>query len=120
MPILGSECVEVPCSVTHAKRMARRALVAKLGRPLRPGLITRHLCGNAICRNPDHVVEGTHAENNKDTHVHGHKVPLKLPRYIRREIAARYKFGGISQQKLADEYGVIQCRVSQIVRGWCV
>jgi hypothetical protein len=41
----------------------RLALVLKLGRDIRPGLVTNHLCGNRTCVNPAHLQEATHREN---------------------------------------------------------
>jgi len=35
------------------------------------GLVTRHLCGNALCVNPAHLRPGTQAENNRDKVLHG-------------------------------------------------
>ena len=35
------------------------------------GLVTRHLCGNALCVNPAHLKPGTQAENNRDKVLHG-------------------------------------------------
>ena len=34
--------------------------------PLGEGHLVRHLCGNKLCINPDHLVEGTYSENNFD------------------------------------------------------
>lgn len=34
-------------------------------------LVTRHLCGNKICCNPDHLEWGTHSENSIDVTRHG-------------------------------------------------
>jgi len=36
------------------------------GRELNSPLISRHLCNNRICVNPDHVIEGTKKENGED------------------------------------------------------
>ena len=35
------------------------------------GLVTRHLCGNALCVNPSHLKPGSQAENNRDKVLHG-------------------------------------------------
>ena len=116
MPILASACVEVPCSRTHAMRMARRVLVAKIGRDLRPGEVTRHLCGNAICRNKRHLTVGTQGDNNRDTVRHGRHLAGKLTPQLRWEVGARYLFGGITQAALAREYGISDVAVSVCAR----
>ena len=43
----------------------RVALFIKQGY-LTKGRVTRHLCGNKLCCNPDHLLEGTQAENVAD------------------------------------------------------
>ena len=37
------------------------------------GKLTRHLCGNKWCANPDHIVPGDNFENNVDTLLDGQK-----------------------------------------------
>jgi hypothetical protein len=96
--------------------MARRVLVAKLGRDLRPGEVTRHLCGNALCRNEQHLTVGTQGDNNRDTVQHGTHLAGKLTPQVRWEVGARYLFGGTTQERLAAEYGISQVRVSQCAR----
>jgi hypothetical protein len=39
------------------------SLETHLGRPLAPGMVTRHKCRSDLCVNPDHLEEGTQAEN---------------------------------------------------------
>jgi len=71
----------------HGSRLAHRAvLAAKLGRPVEG--VSRHTCDNPPCVNPDHLIEGTQADNvadavrrgrvargqRKDTCVHGHDI----------------------------------------------
>jgi len=42
------------------------ALTLKLGRPIAPGKETCHTCDNPLCMEPEHLWEGTRAENLQD------------------------------------------------------
>lgn len=51
----------------RTKRAHVVALVLKLGRPIAPGMRALHTCvGNPACCNPDHLYEGTDADNVRD------------------------------------------------------
>lgn len=52
------------------KRVHICACEAKYGRHRIEGELTRHLCGNTLCCNPQHLVFGTPYENNMDTLKH--------------------------------------------------
>jgi hypothetical protein len=48
-------------------RVHRLALERKLGRPIKPGFKALHECDYPPCVNPDHLYEGTDADNVHDT-----------------------------------------------------
>lgn len=43
--------------------VTRAVLAAKLGRPIRKGMESAHVCGNRSCVRASHLVEKTHVEN---------------------------------------------------------
>lgn len=84
------------------------------------------LCCNA--ENPEHVHEGTAAQNTAEMFLRGrgclppvqvgadaHRAKLTDEQAL--EIIARYRAGGVSQAALGAEYGVAQYSISYIVRG---
>jgi hypothetical protein len=94
-----------------------------------------HQCDNPPCCNPTHIYDGTFSQNALDSVAAGTcyfakpDVPkargeaqglAKLTEEAVREIRRRYAAGGISQQRLANEYGVNQTKISDVVlrRTW--
>ena len=80
-----------------------------------------HTCDNPACVNPDHLYIGTH-QNNVDDKLKRNKQPrgeeIKLAKLTEKDILKirelwekRY----MSQQKIADQFGVIQTTISRIV-----
>lgn len=106
--------------------------------PIPDGLLVMHRCDNPRCVNPAHLQLGTYADNMADKARKGRcnaptgdrawarKHPERVPRgerhYAARltaaqvaEIRARYAAGRISQQALADAYGVSRATITYIV-----
>lgn len=107
-------------SKAHCKKgsLPKLILERKLGRKLRRYEVPRHTCDVARCLNEDHLIPGTQGDNNRDTVARNRdwKAQSKLNPVLRKEIVARYKFGGISQGALAYEYGVSQTAISFCIR----
>lgn len=89
------------------------------------GMQVLHKCDNPKCVRPEHLFLGTQADNMRDKvkksrqwrprgeQANGSKLTWKDAA----EIRARYAAGGISQTKLAEEYGTHQTNISKIILG---
>ena len=82
-----------------------------------------HSCDNPPCVNPAHLSVGTNADNSADKVAKGRQARLKgikngsakLTDDQVREIRKEYAVGNITQQKLAEKYGVNDRSISNIV-----
>ena len=91
------------------------------------GLQVCHHCDNPKCVRPDHLFLGTMKENVDDRerkgrgdgkNRRGEKHPYsKLTENDVYGIRRLYQFGGISQDKLAEKFGVSQSQIWRIVHG---
>lgn len=105
-----------------ATNVHRFSLEKKLGRKL-GALDARHTCDVRDCVNPAHLVKGTRADNMADAKARGRvnkgeDRPLaKLTNQQAAAIRDRYAAGGITQQALADEYGVSRSAIGFVVTG---
>lgn len=96
-------------------------------------LFVCHSCDNGRCCNPGHLWLGTNSDNQVDSVAKGRsgfRYPIsktgeehhssKLKEWQVLEIRKWYEDGGISQDKLAAEYGVNQNAISKIIlrRSW--
>lgn len=83
-----------------------------------------HRCDVRACVNPEHLFTGDAGANSRDMCSKGRHAPakgacnpnVKLTEHQVLAVRSRYTAGGVSQQKLADEYGVAQSTISSIVR----
>lgn len=100
----------------HAHRMAY--IFAKGTIP--PAIIVCHICDNRGCCNPNHLFLGTPTENmrdrdNKGRQARGERQGLatKTEADIQNIFALRKR--GLTQQQIADKYGVGQNKISEIL-----
>lgn len=115
---------------THGTRLHRKVYAQKLGVPLASirGVTVRHTCDNTRCINPEHLLLGTRADNNRDRAERGRSaksVPSRqrLSSADCAAIRARYdpaRVGirapnGVS--RLAQDYGVDTNVIYKVLRG---
>lgn len=105
--------------------------------PIPDGMLVCHTCDVRNCVNPAHLFLGTHADNSADMKAKGRAATGRRSgaythpeRRMRgeghpntplteknvREIRARYAAGNVSQQTLADKYGVCRPTISNVIR----
>lgn len=84
--------------------------------PIPDGMEVCHTCDNPSCVNPYHLFLGSHLDNMRDMATKGrHPMMGRITEEDVREIR-RLAEGGMSQQKIAKHYGIVQQQVSRIVR----
>lgn len=134
--ITDAECWEwTGCLSLGYGATTRRSVPVKVHRvayelwvgPIPDGLCVCHHCDNRACFNPEHLFVGTIADNNRDMTQKGRRRTRPMPgeenpRSILTtdqvlEIKRRYKTDDVTQEQLADEYGVHQTTISHAIIG---
>lgn len=91
--------------------------------PIPQGLFVCHHCDNPPCVNPRHLFIGSQRDNMDDKVRKGRQrrgqchCLAKLTEVDVQSIRRRYAASSITQQALADEFGITQSNVSMIVNG---
>ena len=85
------------------------------------GFVIRHKCDNRACVNPDHLIEGTQADNIKDIyerkrnrHLSGEEHPRSK---LTEELVDRIRSDGRISRVIAESYGISRSQVSKIKSG---
>jgi hypothetical protein len=86
------------------------------GKEIKLPLISRHLCNNPKCVNPDHIVAGTQKENIKDQLDAGTFAKLKYDKELIDEIKLAYSKRGVSTRALSALYGVSKSQIHLYVK----
>jgi len=100
----------------------RRAYQLTFG-PIPSGLVVRHRCDNRVCVRPDHLTLGTVADNSRDMVERGRSLAgernhnARLTSEAAADIRERYAAGGVTQAELAEEYGVVEGAVWNVLHG---
>lgn len=95
---------------TQAHRMAYVLFVGEIPKKM----MVLHRCDNRKCVNPKHLYLGNAALNAADrTKRLRYKISVSMEQV--KEIRRRYAQGDISQQSLANEFGVSQTQVSKYI-----
>lgn len=91
--------------------------------PVPEGLYVLHKCDNRICCNPKHLFTGTHLENIADMMAKGRNAKgersgqAKFSDELVAQVIAAYKPGEVTQQQVADRFGMNRKHVSALYRG---
>src|SRR5690606_41641365 len=80
-----------------------------------PPEVVPHTCDTPPCMNPQHLRAGTKQDNSYDM-MDRSNISKKTTPEQREEMYVRYMAGGVTQQQLADEYGINQTVVGRIIR----
>ncbi len=100
----------------------RWSLEKSLGRPITSGLLSIHSCDNPPCINPDHLREGTHADNNRDMWERGRARVRTADRSRffqtrRSDLYDQLKRCSVRSHQIAAELQMSDSRIRDILNG---
>jgi len=116
----GNIAVDGYATVGRKQERVHRMAYEHANGPIPPGKIVMHRCDNRKCINPSHLRVGTQADNMRDMQRKGRALGnnrgesnagAKLTEDGVRELRRRYREGGVTQDELAEEYGVNQATI---------
>lgn len=90
------------------------------GAPTPAYLQAAHSCGNSSCVNPNHLSWKTQSENEADKISHGRSnrgVLSASAKLTAEDVAAIRAANGVTQQELADQYGVSRGHIASLRNG---
>jgi len=104
----------------------REVLEQKLGRPIAPGMDTCHTCDVRHCINPDHLYEGTRAQNMQDARDRGRLVNPRGEQHPKARLSdqdvrdiRRLHDRGVSYDALGARYGISPRYAYNLCTGHC-
>lgn len=76
-----------------------------------------HTCDDGLCVEPTHLYEGTKHQNTADMVARGRHPIIKtsLSEQLKRDIQANYLLCRVTQQQLAERFGISRHSVNEIV-----
>ena len=101
--------------------LVHRLVLILDGANIVPSDFVCHKCDNPSCVNPDHLFIGSAKDNSQDMKKKGRSCrgerqgQSKLTENIVKDIRSKYAEGKVTQKKLADEHGIHQVTVSEII-----
>ena len=95
---------------------AHRFSMKLAGKEIPAGMISRHLCNNPSCVNPEHIVAGTQKENIQDQIKAGTFSKTKYSQEKIKEVFDEYAAGGITLRELAVKHGMSKNTVFRYTR----
>lgn len=102
----------------------RLVLEHKLGRSVKPGYFACHSCDDRGCVNPDHLWEGTPADNSRDA-IEKNRFPfvpgkISIHRKLQPEQVREIRYllsEGISKRKIARTFAISRSQIILLARG---
>lgn len=103
--------------VSYGESLAHRALYSHLKKPIATGLYLCHRCDNPQCVNPEHMFEGTQADNLRDAQRKGRRLG-EIPKKVTSVELTLIKEGlakGKTQREISKEIGISEAHLSYCI-----